>query len=74
VLIKEAARLSGVKASALRMWELRYGWPRPVVLSNGYRAYSPELVAQIAEVRKRRERGDGPLADVIQSVAGTVKS
>ncbi|MBA3684277.1 MAG: MerR family transcriptional regulator [Planctomycetes bacterium] len=38
--IEHASKASGLSAGVLRMWELRYGWPRPARLPNGYRVFT----------------------------------
>lgn len=38
--IEQASKMTGLSAGVLRMWELRYGWPRPGRLANGYRYFS----------------------------------
>ena len=50
VWIKEAAKQTGVSASRLRVWELRYGFPQPGFASNGYRVYTPYEIEQIKRV------------------------
>ena len=42
--IKETAKLTGISAPALRIWELRYGWPKPERKANGYRLYKETLI------------------------------
>jgi DNA-binding transcriptional MerR regulator len=38
--IDAASKACGVNPGVLRMWELRYGWPRPARLPNGYRYFT----------------------------------
>ncbi len=38
--IEQASKACGLSAGVLRMWELRYGWPRPGRLPNGYRYFT----------------------------------
>lgn len=38
--IAEVAEKTGISASVLRIWELRYKWPDPERLPNGYRIYT----------------------------------
>ncbi len=47
--MKSTAKQSGLSPSVIRMWELRYRWPNPRRMSNGYRIYTP---AQIEELRR----------------------
>jgi DICT domain-containing protein/transposase-like protein len=52
--IAQLARQSGVKAGTLRMWETRYGFPRPARTESGRRLYTraeAELVERIARDR-----------------------
>ncbi len=45
--IKEASEQTGLSPSILRIWELRYKWPRPARKANGYRAYTPAIVEDL---------------------------
>jgi DNA-binding transcriptional MerR regulator len=45
--IKETAKRTGISASALRIWELRYGWPKPDRKANGYRLYNETLIQDL---------------------------
>lgn len=45
--IAEVSTHTGVSQAALRMWEKRYGWPKPARNESGYRVYEPELVSDI---------------------------
>jgi DNA-binding transcriptional MerR regulator len=51
------AKAAGIKPGSLRMWEMRYGWPKPSRQANGYRFYQPALVEQIALVAEWVRRG-----------------
>jgi DNA-binding transcriptional MerR regulator len=42
--ITAVADHTGLTAAMLRIWEHRYGWPRPARRANGYRTYAPETV------------------------------
>jgi DNA-binding transcriptional MerR regulator len=58
--IGEAARLVGVSASALRLWE-RQGLVRPERSASGYRTYGDEDVARLRQVQSMRsERVNAP--------------
>lgn len=48
--MKATTKACGLPASKIRMWEARYGWPKPRRLPNGYRIYSVQLVEQLTEV------------------------
>ncbi len=55
--IKDVSEQSGIAAGTLRMWEQRYGFPKPQRSSNGYRSYSSEDVEALRRVQAYRHRG-----------------
>ncbi len=55
--IKEVSEQCGIAAGTLRMWEQRYGFPRPPRSSNGYRSYSADDVETLGRVQAYRRRG-----------------
>lgn len=55
--IREVAKQTGLGEAVLRVWEARYGWPRPGRRSNGYRFYPLALVSVLQAVRVEIERG-----------------
>lgn len=55
--IKEVAARTGVAAGTIRMWEQRYGFPRPARTPSGYRRYAPEDVEVLLRVVAHRSRG-----------------
>jgi MerR family transcriptional regulator, light-induced transcriptional regulator len=55
--IREVAARSGVPAGTLRMWEERYGFPKPSRLPSGHRRFSEEQVDQVRAVVAAREGG-----------------
>ncbi len=55
--IKEVSEQSGIAAGTLRMWEQRYGFPKPQRSSNSYRVYSSEDVEALRRVQAYRHRG-----------------
>jgi DNA-binding transcriptional MerR regulator len=55
--IGDVARRTGVSVSALRMWEIRYGFPTPVRLTSGHRRYDEAQVETVLEVVRRRDSG-----------------
>ncbi|MSX02522.1 MAG: MerR family transcriptional regulator, partial [Actinobacteria bacterium] len=55
--IKEVARQSGIAPGTLRMWEQRYGFPKPQRSPNGYRSYSEGDVETLLRVQAYRHRG-----------------
>ncbi len=48
--ITEAARLTGVSASALRVWTTRYGWPCPRRTGGGQKRFSPAEILMVRRV------------------------
>ena len=67
--IREVASRSGVPAGTLRMWEERYGFPKPARLPSGHRRFSEEQVDQVRAVVAAREAGLS-LPAAIERVAG----
>lgn len=55
--IREVAKQTGLTQAVLRIWELRYGWPRPGRRANGYRAYPVCLIPVLQAVREEMDRG-----------------
>jgi DNA-binding transcriptional MerR regulator len=47
--IAQVAKETGISPSILRVWELRYGWPKPMREANRYRRYSAEIVSALKE-------------------------
>src|SRR6476661_3864578 len=68
--IREVAALSGVPAGTLRMWEERYGFPKPQRLPSGHRRFSDEHVEQVRAVVAAREAGLS-LPAAIERVVGS---
>lgn len=48
--IKEVAEATGTTPSVLRIWEQRYGWPRPKRQKNGYRQFTEHEIQEIRRV------------------------
>ena len=55
--IGDLAARTGLTPAVLRMWETRYGFPRPHRLESGHRRYTEADVAAVAEVLRRRDAG-----------------
>ncbi|THF88234.1 MerR family transcriptional regulator [Deinococcus sp. KSM4-11] len=53
----EVESQTGVPATTLRQWERRYGFPRPVRNSSGYRLYSPQDVVEIGRMQAHLMQG-----------------
>ena len=55
--IKETSTITGISPSVLRIWELRYGWPKPTRKANGYRIYSAALIEDLQWAVRRLAEG-----------------
>jgi len=55
--IAQTARRIGVSAAVLRVWELRYGWPRPERDALGYRRYPWPLITLLERVQAELQQG-----------------
>ncbi len=55
--MREMSARSGVSEAALRMWELRHGFPKPQRRSSGHRRYSEADLARVRAVLRARESG-----------------
>ncbi len=55
--ISDVAERTGLAAGTIRMWEQRYGSPRPRRLASGYRAYDEAEVELLRRAIAYRERG-----------------
>jgi DICT domain-containing protein len=55
--IREIAARSGVPAGTLRMWEERYGFPKPQRLPSGHRRFTQDHADQVRAVVAAREAG-----------------
>ncbi len=60
VSIRVASRLTGVAADTLRMWERRYGFPKPERTSAGVRAYSSAEIDRLRLVARALREGYRP--------------
>ncbi len=56
--MKEVTKEVGLTASVLRVWEERYGWPKPERYANGYRYFSAAEVALLKQVKARLDKGE----------------
>jgi DNA-binding transcriptional MerR regulator len=72
--IGDVADRTGVSASALRMWEIRYGFPTPTRLTSGHRRYDEAQVATVRDVVRRRETGVRLDVAIEQAVRSTLSS
>lgn len=71
--IRVAARLSGISADTLRMWERRYGFPNPRRLPNGNRVYSASTVQRLILIARAIEAGFRP-GEVVRQPAEALES
>src|SRR3954452_4527299 len=67
--IREVAARSGVPAGTLRMWEERYGFPKPRRLPSGHRRVNEDHVEQVRAVVAARDSGLS-LPAAIERVSG----
>lgn len=58
--IRVVARMTGIPADTLRMWERRYGFPKPHRSANGVRAYGPEDVDKLGLIVRALAAGHRP--------------
>ncbi|MFN0151751.1 MAG: MerR family transcriptional regulator [bacterium] len=63
--IGEAAALAGVGVDTIRVWERRYGRPKPIRLASGHRRYTAEQVKWLRQVASALANGHRP-SSVIQ--------
>ncbi len=54
---REVARRTGLSPATLRIWEERYGFPRPERLPSGHRRYGDREVELLMEVVRERDEG-----------------
>jgi DNA-binding transcriptional MerR regulator len=55
--VAEVADLAGLSAHVIRVWEMRYGWPKPDQGPNGFRYYSESLASTLKWVGTQIQRG-----------------
>lgn len=70
--IRVVARLSGISADTLRMWERRYGFPAPQRTETNVRLYSPEDVDKLILVSRALKAGYRA-GEVIRRDAAAIK-
>ena len=58
--IRVTSRLTAIELDTLRMWERRYGFPRPERTSGGSRVYSESDVESLKLIRRALEQGYRP--------------
>lgn len=55
--IEQASKACGLSAGVLRMWELRYGWPRPGRHPNGYRYFTRYQIQDLTRMAQLVKSG-----------------
>ena len=60
VSIATVERETGLSKDTLRMWERRYGFPRPARDDNGERAYPPDQLEKLRLIRRFMDLGHRP--------------
>ncbi len=68
--IGDLARLTGVAAGTLRVWESRFGFPSPARTGSGYRRYCEDDVEAVRRVAALRERGVSVAEAIASARAG----
>ncbi len=63
--IKEASHATGLTPSVLRIWELRYGWPKPKRKANGYRTYQRHQIEDLRRIASLVKAGQS-ISSLIQ--------
>ena len=60
VSIDVVERETGLSKDVLRVWERRYGFPRPLRDGRGHRAYPREQVLRLLQIKRLLEHGFRP--------------
>ncbi len=58
--ISALERETGISKDTLRVWERRYGFPKPLRDANGERAYPPDQLARLRSIRRLIDSGLRP--------------
>src|SRR5436190_6088472 len=69
--VKHVARMTGIPADTLRMWERRYGVVEPSRSDGGYRLYDDNAVRRLAVMHALVSAGCSPRLAAEQVKAGT---
>lgn len=69
VSIGEVERVTGIRQATLRMWEKRYGFPRPLRDQHGDRVYPSQQVERLRWIRNQLDQGVRPGRILSQSGA-----
>lgn len=68
--IRNLVALTGIQAATLRVWERRYGFPRPERGTNNYRTYSHDEAAAVRRVASLLKQGYAT-SEAIRTVLST---
>lgn len=68
ITITEAAKRTGLPAATIRIWETRYGWPRPRRSAGGYRVFSRGDVDLLRRVKALVDTGT-PVGSILMDGA-----
>lgn len=55
--ISEISKKTGLSPSLLRIWEIRFGWPKPERENNGYRKYQEAIIDDLLFIKEEIARG-----------------
>src|SRR4051812_35794847 len=66
---REVSRRTGLAPATLRIWEERYGFPRPERLPSGHRRYADREVELLLDVVRERDEGRS-LTTAVERVLG----
>jgi DNA-binding transcriptional MerR regulator len=66
--IRAVSKQTGISTHVLRIWELRYGWPKPSRDANGYRLYPARTIELLSLVAAQMARGLS-IGDVLKDPA-----
>jgi len=55
--IQEAGKACDLNPSVLRIWEARYGWPKPQRRQNGYRIYDYQQIEELKRIAELVRQG-----------------
>jgi DNA-binding transcriptional MerR regulator/methylmalonyl-CoA mutase cobalamin-binding subunit len=58
--IGDLAEATGISTDTIRVWERRYGKPKPVRLASGHRRYTPDHVRWVRRIAEALARGYRP--------------
>lgn len=70
--ISEVSEKTGLSASLLRIWEVRFGWPKPERENNGYRKYQEAIIEDLLFIKEEITRGK-TIRDLIDDDGEVIK-